>query len=181
MPALVVSDFNGAAIQTSAEGFSDSDTVLMTAAAVDDRILSYGYTTNVGDITGVTAGNGLTGGGTSGSVTLNVGAGTGVTVAADSVSIGQDVGTSDSVTFGSVQTTTLTTGSNSTAGTVTGDWTLTAGSTWQATYADLAEKYTTDQEYEPGTVMKFGGTAELTQTDTANDHRVAGVVSTNPA
>src|SRR5210317_1433197 len=64
-----------------------------------------GYTTNVGDITGVTvtAGKGLTGGGsaTSGnfSKTLNVGAGTGVTVNADSIEIGQAVGTSDDVEF----------------------------------------------------------------------------------
>jgi fibronectin-binding autotransporter adhesin len=56
-----------------------------------------GWTSNTGDITGVTAGNGLTGGGTSGAVTLTVGAGTGIDVAASSISV--DV--SDFMTNGS--------------------------------------------------------------------------------
>jgi len=77
--------------------------------------------------------------------------------------------------------TTLTTGANTTAGTITGNWTLSAGSRWNATYADLAEIYTADDKYEPGTVLLFGGDAEVTIANESDSTRVAGVVSTNPA
>jgi hypothetical protein len=50
-----------------------------------------------------------------------------------------------------------------------------------AQYADLAEKYTADAAYEPGTVVSFGGAKEVTITASSPDRRVAGVVSTNPS
>jgi len=50
-----------------------------------------------------------------------------------------------------------------------------------AQYADLAEKYTADAEYAPGTVLAFGGSAEVTLSTEPGSTRVAGVVSTNPS
>ena len=50
-----------------------------------------------------------------------------------------------------------------------------------AQYADLAEKYTADAAYAPGTVVVFGGTAEVTVNAVDADRKVAGVVSTNPS
>lgn len=68
--------------------------------------------------------------------------------------------------------------------TVTGALTVTGlitGTATSAQYADLAEKYLADADYEPGTVMIFGVDTETTISRVANDRRVAGVVSTNPA
>ena len=218
---ITISEFSAASIQTSGEGFTDSDTILMTAAAVDDRILSYSYVTGLtlqqvtdagattdnnivlgdgNDITMDAAAAGqlkVDGDGYSGAIALDATAmyvynnsssrnlvlGTDETARLTIAGTG-DVTIANKLTVngaGGVQTPSLTTGGNAIAGTVTGDWTLTAGSTWEATYADLAEKYTVDAPYEPGTVMKFGGEAELTQSDTHNDTRVAGVISTAPA
>ena len=55
------------------------------------------------------------------------------------------------------------------------------GTATSAQYADLAEKYISDVDYEPGTVLEFGGDKEVTQTTEGNSTRIAGVVSTNPA
>jgi hypothetical protein len=75
---------------------------------------------------------------------------------------------------------TISVGSSSNVGTLTGNWTLGSGSTLQATYADLAEYYVADQHYESGTVLAFGGDKEVTIAEDATT-RVAGIVSTNPA
>jgi hypothetical protein len=50
-----------------------------------------------------------------------------------------------------------------------------------AQYADLAEMYVADDNYSPGTVVEFGGTAEITQSTASHSTRVAGIVSTNPS
>jgi len=50
-----------------------------------------------------------------------------------------------------------------------------------AQYADLAEIYETDSEYEVGTVVIFGGEKEITVSSMGADPRVAGVISSDPA
>lgn len=53
------------------------------------------------------------------------------------------------------------------------------GTATAARYADLAEKYLADAEYEPGTVVMIGGEKEVTAS--VLGRRAIGVVSTNPA
>lgn len=50
-----------------------------------------------------------------------------------------------------------------------------------AQYADIAEMYVADAYYEPGTVLSFGGTQEVTMSKVTSDTRIAGVVSQNPS
>jgi hypothetical protein len=50
-----------------------------------------------------------------------------------------------------------------------------------AQYADLAENYVADKDYPVGTVLRFGGSHEVTESDSYHDARIAGTVSENPA
>ena len=79
------------------------------------------------------------------------------------------------------QATVITTGANTTAGTITGNWTLTTGSRLQATYADLAERFAADEAYEPGTVVQLGGDKEITAVQYELSEDVFGVISDTAA
>jgi hypothetical protein len=50
-----------------------------------------------------------------------------------------------------------------------------------AKYADLAERYAADAPYSEGTVVVFGGEAEVTASTSFAQRSIAGVVSTKPA
>ena len=74
-----------------------------------------------------------------------------------------------------------TTSNVTTLGSLTNWWSKSFTVAATAQYADLAENYTSDSDYVPGTVLVFGGEAEVTQSHSSHDTRIAGVVSTNPA
>ena len=74
--------------------------------------------------------------------------------------------------------TNLTTASSFTYNPSTGVLNATATAAY---YADIAERYEADAEYEVGTVLVIGGEKEVTTTDQFADTRVAGIVSKNPA
>jgi len=87
------------------------------------------------------------------------------------------------ITASKITLTTISSGGPTTTGYIEGRWQLSGtGSRMQATYsADLAEYYEGDKTYEVGTVLIFGGEKEVTISDTAEDHRIAGVVSDTAA
>ena len=79
------------------------------------------------------------------------------------------------------QATTLTTGASGTAGTITGNWSLSSGSRLNATYADLAERFAADDVYDAGTVVSLGGDAEITAVQYELSEDVFGVISDTAA
>jgi hypothetical protein len=239
---LTTSEFSAGLLQTSGESFSDNDTSIMTSAAVNDRIESFGYSTTTGTVTSVTVGTGLdvTNGTTTPNITLDLSELTDMTGAVvgsqdelilldngvesrkliseitlsdfnndsgfttntgtvTSVSGGAgltgSITTSGSLNVGAgsyiivnandvaVDATTTNTASKVVARDSSGNVAATYfnGTATSAHYADLAEKYEADAEYEPGTVLIIGGEKEVTVTDQPGSFKAVGVVSTDPA
>lgn len=80
-----------------------------------------------------------------------------------------------------VLTSVITTGANTTTGTITGNWTLTTGSRLQATYADIAERFEAETELSPGTVVELGGQKEIRAVRYELSEDVFGVISNTAA
>jgi len=239
---LTVSEFSAGLLQTSGESFSNNDTSIMTSAAIEDKILDYGYSTTTGTVTNLTVGTGLdvTNGTTTPNITLDLSELTDMTGAVvgsqdelilldngaerrkliseitlsdfnNDVGWTTNTGTVTSVNGGNGLTGSVTTSGSLNVGAgsyivvnandvaVDATTTNTAskvvardgagnvaatyfnGTATSAHYADLAEIYEADADYEPGTVLVIGGEKEVTVTDEAGSYKVIGVVSTDPA
>ena len=55
------------------------------------------------------------------------------------------------------------------------------GTAIQSYYADLAERFASDEEYAPGTVVELGGAEEITIATAELSESIIGVISTRPA
>ena len=55
------------------------------------------------------------------------------------------------------------------------------GTAIQSFYADLAERFASDEEYAPGTVVELGGAEEITIATRELSESIIGVISTRPA
>lgn len=169
--AVVTGNISGANI-TSSNGVTATGTVTGGNLSTGGNVTATGTITATGNITG---GNLKTSG-----VTINS---TGITGATTITATGNITG-GNLITAGLVSLASITkTGSNGVGniGSSTSYFNTVFAKAASAEYADLAENYLADEQYAPGTVLSFGGDAELTISLVDHDPLIAGVVSTNPA
>ena len=109
------------------------------------------------------------------------------TVQAEHLSSTDDATITDTLTAGTLTDGTLSINSGAITGATTAQFsgningTFFNGQATSAQYADLAEIYKADDDYEAGTVVKLGGEFEITQTTSPEDVGIFGVISTDPA
>ena len=167
-------------------GTTVSVTGVITGASVVGGVI----TGTSASVTGIVTGASVVGGVITGSSASVTGIVTGASVVGG-VMTGSSISVSGAVTGASLTVGTGTiTGGNIVNGNGNGIGNIGSSTVYfntvfakatSAQYADLAELYTADAEYEPGTVVEFGGAAEVTLSTKVGSTRVAGVVSTNPS
>jgi hypothetical protein len=151
----------------------DAGNVSITGSLVADTI-NAGGTVTPGTITGNWS---VATGSTLRATTVTVNAQPNITSVGTLTSLAVTGNVTGANITGNIATTTITAGANSTAGTITGNWTLSAGSRLNATYADLAERFEADTEYDYGTVLELGGDKEVTSAKEELSENVFGVIS----
>ena len=180
LSGITTTQLSGTAGITNAQLANSSLTVTAGTGMSGGGAVSLGGTvtlTNAG-VTSIVAGTNISVSGATGAVTVN---------STDTLATvtGRGATTSTAVTFsgGATIGTSLVPSSNVAValGSSTAWWSTVYGTAIHAQYADLAECYTADAVYSPGTVVVFGGNAEITTTVISHDSRVAGVISTDPA
>ena len=168
--------------------FASTTSGALTAVKQDSGLIynpSSGLLTSAafaGALTGNVTGNAS---GSSGSCTGNSATATTATTATNVTVADESSDTSCNVLFTTAATGDLPpkSGTNLTFNSSSGqlDATTFSGVATSAKYADLAEKYDSDADYEAGTVLIFGGEKEVTECTAKFDKRIAGIVSTDPA
>jgi hypothetical protein len=172
------------AAQTNITSVGTLSALSVTGNVQGGNLRTAGLVSATGSITGAS----VVGGVITGSSVSVTGAVTGASLTGTITTAAQpnitSVGTLSTATITTLSTSAITkTGSNGVGniGQSDNSFNTVFAKATSAQYADLAEKYTADAEYAPGTVVAFGGSAEVTADATDADRRVAGVVSTNPA
>ena len=168
--SVAASAITGTTLPTAIVNSNLQSVGTLSALAVSGNVIAPTFVGNVtgnvtGNVSGNVTGSALTVTQAAQSAITSLGTLTGLTVSGNILA-----SVNNTINIGAVGTTFATVFATTFSGVST-----------TAKYADLAENYLSDSEYEAGTVVVFGGNKEITTTQLFADTAVAGVISTNPA